>query len=192
MLNEQELITQKARVVTLLASTEREGISKVIDYLNTSDFFVAPASTRFHGCYKGGLAKHSLNVFDLLIAKNEELSLGVDENTIIIAALLHDVCKIGAYVPTKAGNGFTNNRNKDKGHAILSLKRIAEFIALTELEIKMIQFHMGVYGLDEFEPGKGEYTLRNKGMAYAWYHNPIVKVMYFCDELATLQEKTEE
>lgn len=46
---------------------KREGADKLLDYIEKSDFFVAPASTRFHGAYKGGLVDHSLNVYDCLV-----------------------------------------------------------------------------------------------------------------------------
>lgn len=74
----------------------------------------------------------------------------------------------------------------------MSVARVKQFINISELEEKMILYHMGVYGLHEFEEGKGEYPLRGGGLANAWYHHPAVKVMYFCDELATLGEKARE
>ena len=56
----------KAKIIELLKATERERIDKVIDYLeNKSDYFIAPASTAFHGNYAGGLAEHSLNVYNV-------------------------------------------------------------------------------------------------------------------------------
>ena len=67
----------------------------------------------------------------------------------------------------------------------------------------MIRYHMGVYGLNEFDERSGEYPLRGdqsktseqrrgQSLANAWHHYPIVKLMYFCDELATLSEKASE
>ena len=87
---------------------------------------------------------------------------------------------------------YTWHREQPRGHAMLSLIWIQEHIKLTELEELMIKFHMGVYGLNEYDQRKGEYSLRDGGMANAWYHHPIVKVMYFCDELETLQAKARE
>ena len=177
-------------IIQLLKSTERKGMEDLIAALHIGAFFTAPASTKYHGCYEGGLAEHSYNVYDLLASANDELKLKCSPESIIIAALLHDVCKIGAYTGIKKPYGW--NRNQPKGHAILSLERIKKFIELTELEEKMIRYHMGVYGLTEFDLKKGEYPLRNEGLANVWFHHPVVKVMYFCDELATLQEKTRE
>lgn len=183
-------ISDETRIVGLLKLTERAGMDSLIEYLQHSDFFQSPASARDHNCFVGGLARHSINVFRLLEKYNAELCLKCDTVSVIIAGLLHDICKIGAYVRTVADDGWTRNRDKESGHAILSLQRIKEHIQLTEIEEMMIQYHMGVYHLNEFEENSGEYNLHNGGMANKWYHYPIVKVMYFCDELATLKEKT--
>ncbi len=180
----------KEKITKLLQSTGREGIDRLISWLEVDGFFTSPGSTKFHGCYAGGLAQHSFNVYELLKEANTKYALGCPEESIVIAALLHDVCKVGAYL----GNSkpYSWNRLQPKGHARLSVERIKSYISLTDLEEMMIKYHMGVYGLEEFEPGKGEYTLRNESMANAWYHHPIVKVMYFCDEFATLKEKCDE
>lgn len=214
----------KERIIELLKSTDRKGINNLIKYLEDSGFFEAPASTRFHGCYPGGLADHSLRVCELLNEYAERLSLGkisgvgqkalpIHIENVKIAGLLHDVCKIGAYIG--AEKPYKWNKQQPKGHALLSIERIEKYIELTEIEKLMIKYHMGVYGLNELysedDWQTGEYPLRGdhaddenmtkeeskaarygKSMANAWYHNPIVKVMYFCDEIATLEEKTKE
>ncbi len=177
----------KDMIIELLAGTGREGILTLIEYLTRNGFFESPASSRFHGVYPGGLAEHSLNVYKRLAELNISLQLGVKFESIIIAALLHDVCKVGAYL--KKGIGYTRNPEREKGHAILSIERIKKYIELTKLEEMMIRYHMGVYGLNECDEQKGEYTLRNRSMIYAWHHHPIVKVMYFCDEIETLSER---
>lgn len=59
----------KEEFLNLLKSIQREGIEKLIAYLEKTDFFKAPASTRFHGNYEGGLLEHSLNVYHLLKEK---------------------------------------------------------------------------------------------------------------------------
>lgn len=213
----------KDKIVELLTSTKRKGIESLIKYLTESGFFESPASTRYHGSCGGGLAKHSLRVYELLIKlcpKNicdvtvsGQNPLPLDCQSLTIAALLHDVCKMGAYIGTE--KPYKWNKQQPKGHALLSIERIKKHIGLTELEELMIKYHMGVYGLNEFYSvdnwQTGEYPLRGdhandkemakeeskvarygKSMANAWYHNPLVKVMYFCDELATLEEKEEE
>lgn len=206
-MNTQECITG------LLMATKREGMEALVGMLVIKGFFHAPASTRFHGARVGGLAEHSHKVYNLLVqhcppnitesAGRGQKPLLMDDSTLIIAGLLHDICKIDAYIRTKADDGWTNNREKPKGHALLSIRRIQAFIKLTDLEEMMIRYHMGVYGLNEFDEKSGEYPLRGddtlskearygKSMANVWYHNPICKIMYFCDELATLEEKASE
>ena len=66
MKGENELSDTKERIIDLLKSTNRPGIDKVIEYISTTDFFTAPASTKFHSSFEGGLAKHSLWVYLLL------------------------------------------------------------------------------------------------------------------------------
>ena len=177
-------------VEELLLSTKRDGMEKLLEHMREWGFFTSPASTKFHGCYKGRLVVHSIGVYELLDSFAGLLDLECPADSLIIAPLLHDLCKMGAY----QGNEklYTYNRSNPPGHATLSISRISRFIKLTELEEKMIRYHMGVYGLVEFDGKKGEYPLRGGGLANAWNHHPIVKVMYFCDELATLEEKAEE
>jgi len=184
----------KQQIIDLLKSTKREGIERLIDNMESNGFFESPASTKFHGCYTGGLAKHSMNVYKYLNKLVVRYKIEISPESVIIATLLHDLCKIGAYIGTE--KPYSWNRGQPKGHATLSLKRIKEFIVLSELEEKMILYHMGIYGLAEFQnegqAHKGEYTLRGNGMVNVWNHYPVVKLMYFCDELATIHEKTEE
>ena len=99
-------ITNKQRFIDIYKSKiKREGADKLLDYLMSEgcDFFTAPASTRFHGNYEGGLLEHSLNVYDCLcdIMKRprikEVYGIEYSEESIAIAALLHDICKTNFY-----------------------------------------------------------------------------------------------
>lgn len=194
----KQAAANRVRIVDLLIGTGREGMDRLINWLVKDGFFESPASTKYHGCYEGGLAQHSLNVFDRLTVMVAAYGMAVPFESLVIACLLHDVCKVGAYIQKSEDGGqsqtseYTWNREQPKGHAELSLKRIKKFIKLTEIEELMIRYHMGVYGLKEFEPGKGEYPLRGGGLANAWHHHPVVKLMYFADELATFGEKASE
>jgi 23S rRNA maturation-related 3'-5' exoribonuclease YhaM len=84
---------------------KREGSDKLLDYLlsKSSDFFTAPASTRFHGAYEGGLVEHSINVFNCLkdYLSRERVKdiyeMNYDDESLAIVALLHDLCKINCY-----------------------------------------------------------------------------------------------
>lgn len=84
-------------IITLWNTVNRTGIADLVTFLNKSDFFEAPCSTQFHLAQRGGLAQHSINVYNLLIEKVERFKLDVADETIIICGLGHDLCKIGIY-----------------------------------------------------------------------------------------------
>ena len=102
-------MTNKERFIELLRSTKREGIEKLIDFLEKTDFFTAPASTRFHSSYEGGLLQHSRNVDDCLsglgttagdVQEFQAAGMRLDsipKESIIIVALLRDVCRVNCY-----------------------------------------------------------------------------------------------
>ena len=145
----------------------REGSDKLLDYLiNKSDFFTAPASTRFHNSFEGGLALHSLNVYhclkDYLSRERVQNDYGLkySEETIAISALLHDICKTNVYV-----RDFRNVKNEqgqwervptyryeDKlpyGHGEKSVYMISGFMKLTRDEAMAIRWHMGFSGTED-------------------------------------------
>ena len=95
----------------------RDGADKLLDFLeNKSDFFTAPASTRYHNAFEGGLLRHSLNVYHCLCAYLErervkqEYHLAASPETVAIVALLHDVCKVNFYRV-----GWRNVKNEQTG-----------------------------------------------------------------------------
>lgn len=144
----------KEKIISLLSSTERKGIDRVIKYLEESDFFVAPASTKYHGNYDGGLAEHSLNVRNLLKEKNEKFNLGLGEDTINIVGLLHDFCKINFYNKQacwrkndanrwESYDGYKVQDDFPIGHGEKSIIMLQCFIGLKKEEILMIRWHMG-------------------------------------------------
>ena len=109
--NKQQIIDSYRNCV------KREGSDKLLDYLiNKSDFFTAPASTRFHGAYDGGLAHHSLNVYKCFKAYLERdrvrelYNLNASDETIAVCALLHDICKVNVYT-----RGTRNVKNEETG-----------------------------------------------------------------------------
>jgi len=90
------------RYEELLESVSRDGMDRLMDFIRKSDFYTAPASTRFHGSYEGGLLEHSLSVYERLVDKaNNPIWDGafqdIDTDSFIIAALLHDICKTYFY-----------------------------------------------------------------------------------------------
>lgn len=143
----------------------REGADALLDYLeNKSDFFTCPASAKFHGAYAGGLCDHSLNVYhclaDYLARERVQELYGVEASgeSIAIAALLHDLCKIGCY---KSGTRNVKNEVTGQwekvptffyedpmpyGHGEKSVYIISGFMKLKREEAMAIRWHMGFSG----------------------------------------------
>ncbi len=145
----------------------REGAEKLLDYLLSpqSDFFTAPASTRFHGSYEGGLLEHSLNVYYCLKdylnrpRVKESYNLNYTDESIAIVSLLHDLCKVNCYekgvrnVKDKAGvwqqvPTYEYADDMPYGHGEKSVYIISGFMKLTREEAFAIRYHMGFSGTE--------------------------------------------
>jgi len=137
----------KDLTISLLKAVKRPGINSLIEYLLGSDYFTAPASTRFHNSFPGGLCQHSLNVMQRFAVENKELRDPLPLDSVIICGLLHDLCKVGAYIQTPKGYEKVPG---PKGHGKLSVTRIEEHIKLTPQEKDIILFHMGLFGIFEY------------------------------------------
>lgn len=161
------LESQKNEFCDLLRSTGREDIEYVIEDLTALGFFEAPASTRFHLCYEGGLCEHSLNVCKVaLMLREQMIQMKPDmepmfpKDSVIIASLLHDVCKADVYKPAikKKKNLFgiiedvpgwdVDYSNFPLGHGEKSVIVILRMgFALTDDEIMAIRWHMTAWDL---------------------------------------------
>lgn len=121
------------------------------DWLVNNDFFTAPASTKYHGNYEGGLFDHSFAVANILIdlsAKND-LKWQRKESPFIVG-MLHDLCKIDQYKPTKPEAVdeppyVYNTTTLLKGHGDKSVMMLASHLQLTEEEVMCIRYHMGAF-----------------------------------------------
>lgn len=108
------------RFESLMAKVTRPGKDELMDYIrNKTDFYDAPASTRFHLSCAGGLLQHSLNVYDCLEAKRyspvwKNALADIPEESLIIISLLHDLCKANVY---KKGTKNQKTYDKDKVQA---------------------------------------------------------------------------
>lgn len=146
----------------------RDGADDLMEWLTTSDFFVAPASTMFHGSHAGGLLEHSLNVYDCLV---EELDiLDIKENysaeTVALVSLLHDICKVNFYKKGTRNvkeNGqwvtkevYEIDEKFPCGHGEKSVIILQNFMNLSAEEIFAIRAHMG--GFDTSVKG-GDYFI---------------------------------
>ena len=130
--------------VFLLQTIQQSGIDSLMDYLLESDYFIAPASAKYHNSFKGGLCCHSLNLMYAFNDVNKKLSDPIPSDSVVICSLLHDVCKVGAYTPSSKGYESVKG---SKGHATLSISRMGEHIQLTPPEDDIIRYHMGLFGI---------------------------------------------
>ncbi|MEG0873532.1 MAG: HD domain-containing protein [Clostridia bacterium] len=176
----------KEKMNTLLKSINRDGIGNLIDFLNKTDFYIAPASTRFHGSYEGGLLEHSLKVYEILDKKVKEQKLDISDETIKIASLLHDVCKVNFYkvdyrnAKNKRGEWekvpyYTVDDTIPYGHGEKSVMMLTEYIKLTNEEKYAIRWHMGFT-----EPKELYSTI---GLAFKKY--PLALLLFEADLEAT-------
>ena len=188
-------MTDKERFIDLFKTKiRREGADKLLEYLTSpaSDFFTAPASTKFHSSAPGGLLQHSLNVYDCLTsyyasARRKEL-LGVadvSDETIAVVSLLHDICKVNVYKESKRNvkdeNGSWKQvpyyEYKDElpyGHGEKSVYVISGFMRLSREEAFAIRYHMGFSNEDD---------ARNVGAAFEMF--PLALALSIADTEAT-------
>lgn len=163
---EMDINELKERFVNIYKEhISRPGSDKLLEYLlsDRCDFFTAPASTRYHGAYEGGLCEHSINVYNCLCSYLErervkdEYGLDYSDETIAIVALLHDICKVNLYKTSKRNkkdeNGkwievpyYEYNDTLPYGHGEKSVYIVSGFMRLTREEAMAIRWHMGFSG----------------------------------------------
>lgn len=165
----------------------RPGSEELLKWLEDTDFFTAPASTRFHGCYEGGLCEHSVNVWEELVRLLKAYpEIRITAETAAIVTLLHDVCKIGCYkqeLRNQKVNGMWVQRpvyvfQEDYcygGHGSKSVYLIQRYLNLSEDEATAINCHMGFA-----DRGPNDYSLGN-----AYDQNPLAWLVHVADESAT-------
>ena len=137
----------------------RPGADKLLEWLSTTDFFKAPASTRFHGACEEGLVMHSLNVYHALMDRFFEE--GDNPESMAICGLLHDLCKANYY---KTGSRNVKNEATGQwekvpifmvedqfpyGHGEKSVYIISGFMKLKREEAMAIRWHMGFSGPED-------------------------------------------
>lgn len=175
----------------LIGMVNRSGMDKLMEFIRKSDFYTAPASTRFHGSYEGGLLAHCLNVYENLNKKRNENSLwdeqlkDIPEESIIIVSLLHDICKTYYYTTemrNKKVNGvweqvpfYTVDDKIPYGHGEKSVMIIEEYMKLTPQERYAIRWHMGPYS--------GSQDWGTLGVAFEKY--PLSLALFEADMEAT-------
>ena len=177
---------------------KREGADKLLEYLEKTDFFTAPASTKFHSCHEGGLCEHSVKVFNRFLNKvkneyGEKFEEKVSLESLAIIALLHDVCKADYYkieMRNVKENGnwvqkpfYTVDDKLPYGHGEKSVYIINGFTRLTREEAMAINWHMG--GFDNRVQG-GSYALKDAFNAY-----PLALLFHLADVEATYLDESQ-
>lgn len=186
-------MTNKERFIEIYKTKiHRDGSEKLLEFLlsRNSDFFEAPASSRYHGNYEGGLLEHSLNVYDCLkdYLSRERVQktyhLNYNEETIAIVALLHDLCKINCYKQSMRNvkeNGqwiqvpfYEFQDTLPYGHGEKSVYMISGYMRLKREEAFAIRYHMGFAGNED---------ARNVGTAFEMF--PLAFALSTADMEAT-------
>lgn len=182
-------------------NVKRDGAMELLEYLEKTDFFDAPASTRFHLSRPGGLVEHSIHVYERLKSlceqeclANEKFEMPTDE-TIAICGLLHDLCKVNFY-----GIEMRNKKNEQGvwekvpfyvvddqlpyGHGEKSVYIISGFMRLARDEAMAIRWHMG-YSDTDFKGGG--YSVGN-----AFDKFPLAVLTHIADVMASHIDEHEE
>lgn len=187
---------------------QREGLEKVLAYLEHSDFFTAPSSTGFHLNEEGGLCLHSIHVFENACRIYDHIALPyikegispfeceISRENIAIAALFHDICKVKLYHKVEKWKKDSNNKwmsypgyeVKDEfpfGHGEKSCLMLSWYMRLKPEEMLAIRWHMGMFDVAE----------NGSSQRYAFYaaldKHPLVSIIHSADFLSSkLAEKT--
>lgn len=182
-LPENVILENQRQIIELLRSTEKEGIESLIEHLQgpNSNFFIAPASSKYHLNVRGGLAQHVLNVRDCAIYLNEKFHL-FSARSLDIVTLLHDTDKGENFYVEKYNKNQTRSATPYEkvdtlplGHGEKTLIILQKYIELTDQEMMSIRWHMGPY-----DPSMRMYEAAIKAQF------PEVFMLYFADHLATL------
>lgn len=156
----------REKIEELLLSTGREGMENLIKHMEDNLFFLAPCSSQYHLCKEGGLAEHSLNVYETMLRLDTSLTpckgiegYVINLNSLIIVSLLHDLGKMGQYGKAnyienilKSGKRSdskpfeTNKSLLPVPHEIRSIHIASQFIELTEEESFAVLYHNSLYG----------------------------------------------
>ena len=179
-------MNNKEEFLEIYSKITRNGSKELLEWLeNETDFFTAPASSKFHGAYEGGLVEHSVDVFNelqRLLKVYPEIKCS--DETAAIVSLLHDLCKVNYYkIDYKnAKNAFgqwekvpyfaVDEQFHFGGHGDKSVFLVMKHMMLTDEEAVAIKNHMG--------NDDGKYTC---GPAFEAY--PLAWILHVADEAST-------
>jgi hypothetical protein len=181
----------KDKIITILKAIDREGMPDLIEWLAASDFFDAPASTRYHLAEPGGLAEHSWNVYNELGRLVRDWELPYFPYSISICGLLHDVCKVNFYKQDRKWTRLPNGKydmnpcykyedNEPLGHGEKSVIIIQRFIKLELDEQLAIRWHMGAWDAESY--------IQRKQLSTAIERSRLTRAIIIADQIATFKE----
>lgn len=193
--SEERRAATKKKILDLLRKVNRPGMTDLISWLEQSTFFEMPASARYHGNYEGGLAEHSLNVYEALVKLRQVYiqQFGGTEKipieSVILCSLCHDFCKIDFYTKVlknvknvetgqweqKQVYAYSNQYNM--GHGEASVFLVQNYIRLSYEEILAIRWHMGAY--DSAVKGG------DRSISLASEQTPLVPLLHMADMWAS-------
>lgn len=189
MLSGQEIGSNKLEYINAIKSINREfDKNALLNMLDETDFYSAPASVKYHSAYPGGLCEHSLNVWKTMLKLNEIMNLGLDIDSISIVSLCHDYAKINFYIiENKNKKVYSDNGSKSdsmgrydwvtvQGYSIRDPKDrfiygnhestceaiVRNYIPLSYEESSAILHHHGAMSSDSAQDNIGEIFTYNK------------------------------
>ena len=167
-------------------SIHRDGIEDLMQWLECTDFYSAPASTKYHGAYKGGLLEHSISVYYHLKRLCNWYGVDYTDETIAIVSLFHDLCKVGCYSIEMRWRKNENDKWEQYpvykfsedfvfgGHGSKSVYLVQTFIKLSPDEATAINCHMGAWDMS---------TYNNPSPVYE--RNTLAWLLHVADEAST-------
>lgn len=180
-----DITKNQERFLSLCSNVHRDGFDEFLADLERTDFFVCPASAKYHGAYPGGLLEHSLNVYDEMIRLLSVYpEVHADDESVILAALFHDLCKVNLYVAEKRNrknasgvweqyDAYTYDEKLHYGgHGSKSVFILQRYVKLTTEEAVAINCHMGAWD-------------GNKDVGAAYEQFPFAWLLHVADESAT-------
>ena len=164
----------------------RNGLTDLMAWLETTDFYFAPASTKHHGAFESGLVMHSLNVYSNLKKLCTYFGADYSNESIAIVSLFHDLCKVGVYKVSMRWRKDANDKWEQYatykfeedfaygGHGSKSVFLVQNFIKLSPIEASAINCHMGAWDSSNYSNPSSVYE-----------RNSLAWLLHVADEAAT-------
>ena len=176
-IKDSTIVRNRLQVLNMLQEVNRPGITDLIEYLDNTDYFISPASTKYHNNFHGGLCLHSLNVTKMFMKRMSTVNSSINRESAILCGLLHDLCKVGYYYRNMNGEWKSNKEHEANSlHGVLSVDIVERYIKLTPEEEAVIKYHMGLFSVYGYVK---EYTTTELYEAISKW--PSVQIFAACD-----------